>query len=232
MEWQSRLHLFLGVRDPAFRARLRPTSRFGCKRVLISDEWYPTLSRSNVRVESNALDRLEPSGIRTSDGALHEVDAIVYATGFRTTEFLAPVAIRGRDGNVLDDAWRDGAEAYAGLAIAGFPNLFLLYGPNTNLGHNSILYMIEQQVGFIVRSVDELARRSAGSIEVREEAVRTYDATLRRDLARSVWGDGCTSWYKTTSGKITNNWSGSARAYARRVRDISFDDFVFDRTEG
>jgi cation diffusion facilitator CzcD-associated flavoprotein CzcO len=157
------------VKDPALRAKLLPDYAIGCKRILISDDYYQALVRPNVEVVTDAITRIERDGVTTADGRTRRADALIHATGFETTTFLAPLAIEGRGGAKLDVAWRDGAEAYLGITVPGFPNLFLLYGPNTNLGHNSIIFMIECQVGYVVRCLRELSRRGEGYMDVRRD---------------------------------------------------------------
>jgi cation diffusion facilitator CzcD-associated flavoprotein CzcO len=216
------------VASPALRAALTPTYPMGCKRVLISDDYYPALERDNVELVTDAIDRFSPDGVVTKSGAAHPVDTVVFATGFETTTFLAPMEIEGRGGRRLSEAWREGAEAYLGVAVAGFPNLFLLYGPNTNLGHNSIIFMIECQVGYVLQCLERLRDgRSTlrSTLEVRPEAMRLFNEQLQRDLEQTAWGEGCTSWYKTASGKVTNNWSGFTVQYWWKTRTPDFAAF-------
>lgn len=218
VERRATAHMEAHIADPGLRARLTPDYPIGCKRILISDDYYPALARPGVEVVTSPIDRVTRDGIVTADAVVRAVDTIVFATGFETTRFLAPIRIEGRDGRTLEQVWRDGAEAYLGVAVSGFPNLFLLYGPNTNLGHNSIIFMIECQVHYVLRCIEALARRRLSHIDVRDQAMAEYNAALQRDLERTVWGAGCTSWYKTASGKLTNNWSGFTVDYWRRTR--------------
>lgn len=218
--WSARLlreralrHLRRQVGDPELRARLTPDYPPGCKRVVIDSHFYPALTRPNVDVISEGIARITPTGIETADGRLHEVDTIVYATGFRSTEFLAPMEITGRDGLSLRKRWHEGAEAYLGIAVPGFPNLFLLYGPNTNLGHNSIVFMLECQVNHVLRCLPYLA--GGEPMEVRPEVMAAWRAQLDLAMARMVWNGGCQSWYKTASGRVTNNWPGTTPLYRR-----------------
>jgi cation diffusion facilitator CzcD-associated flavoprotein CzcO len=217
-EWQFRRHLEQEIADPALRAKLTPDYPMGCKRVLLSNEYYPALTRSNVEVVTEAIAEIVPSGVRTRDGTLRELDALVYATGFTATDFLAPMAITGRKGRDLNQAWRDGAEAYLGVMVSGFPNLFMLYGPNTNLAHTSIVYMLESQIHFVLRCLERMRGRDGACLEVRADAQAEYNARLQRRIHDSVWETGCTSWYKTESGKNTNNWPGFTLEYRLRTR--------------
>lgn len=213
------------VDDERLRAALTPDYPPGCKRVLISDDYYQALTRPNVEVVTTAIERIVPDGIVTTDGTHHPADTLIFATGFETTSFLAPMEITGAGGRSLAEAWHDGAEAYLGVAVAGFPNLFLLYGPNTNLGHNSILFMIECQVGYVLRCLEMMRERNGRQLEVHPGAMAAYNRKLQNDLAHTTWAAGCTSWYKTASGKITNNWSGLTLDYWRRTRRPEPDAF-------
>jgi cation diffusion facilitator CzcD-associated flavoprotein CzcO len=223
--WMCLRNLRKQVADPVLRAKLTPGYPIGCKRIVISDDWYPTLARDNVSVETSAIDRIVPDGVITGGGTHHAADALIFATGFETTSFLAPMQIVGTSGIELQTAWRDGAEAHRGVAVAGFPNLFILYGPNTNLGHNSILFMIECQVRYILGCLDQLARRGARWLDVKREAMARSNAELQQALAQTTWAADCHSWYKTDGGRITNNWSGRTTAYWWKTRKPDLDDF-------
>ncbi|MGW4795126.1 flavin-containing monooxygenase [Nonomuraea sp. NPDC004297] len=205
-------HLRDQVPDPKLRARLTPDYPPGCKRVVIDSGFYPALSRPDVSLVTDKIVRITPKGVETTEGP-YEVDTIVYATGFQSTEFLAPMEVVGREGRTLERQWAGGAEAYLGISVPGFPNMFLLYGPNTNLGHNSIVFMIECQVRHIMACLPRLA--AGGPIEVRPEAMAAWRERLDAAMARMVWGAGCQSWYKTVSGRVTNNWPGPTTLYRR-----------------
>jgi cation diffusion facilitator CzcD-associated flavoprotein CzcO len=201
------------VRDPALQKTLLPDYPVGGKRILISDDYFAALERANVEVVTEPIARVTRDGVVTRDGRAHPADALILATGFETTSFLAPMRIEGRRGESLHDVWKDGAEAYLGITVAGFPNLFLMYGPNTNLGHNSIIFMIECQTRYIVDCLRQMRERGLAQVEVREDAQRAFNAKLQRELAGTVWARTPRSWYKTASGRITNNWSGSTLRY-------------------
>jgi len=226
-------YLAAEIPDPKLRATLTPDYAPGCKRLLISDDYIPALRRENVAVVTGGIERIAEGGVVTRDGALHPADVIVYGTGFETTSFLAPIEIEGLGGRKLQEQWRDGAEAYLGVAVSGFPNLFLLYGPNTNLGHNSILFMIEAQVRYIVECVNELARSSRAWLDVKPEAQLAFNDEVQAALAGTVWATSCGSWYKTASGKVTNNWKGFTLEYWWRMRRPDWSSFTLrthDRT--
>jgi len=219
-------YLAAEIPDPQLRAALTPDYAPGCKRLLISDDYMPALRRPNVSVVTSGIERIEPEGVVTKDGVVHPADVIVYGTGFETTSFLAPIEIEGQGGRKLHEVWRDGAEAYLGVAVAGFPNLFLMYGPNTNLGHNSILFMIEAQVRYIVECVGELARSSRAWLDVKPEVQLAFNDEVQAALAETVWATSCGSWYKTASGKVTNNWKGFTLEYWWRMRRPDWSAFT------
>ena len=212
------------VADPELRARLTPTDPIGCKRILQSNDWYPALQQPHVELVSDTVTRVVPEGVVTADGRLHEVDTIVLGTGFAATELLLPMQVTGRDGLTLAQAWRDGAEAHLGTTVAGFPNLFLLYGPNTNLGHNSIILMLESQIAYLADAV-RLLRHGVATLEVRAQVQRDFNAWLQARLAGTVFAGGCRSWYLTASGRNTQNWPGTTADFRRRTRTVRVEDF-------
>lgn len=218
-------HLLLRaqVRDPDRRAKLKPDYPIGCKRLLFSNDWYPALVQPNVEVVTHGVVEILPEGVRSSDGTVHPVDVIIYGTGFAATEFLAPMKIQGAAGQSLDVAWADGARAFLGITVPGFPNLGLVYGPNTNLGGSSIINMLEAQSGFIRQLVEQV--RDGGSIAVRPDVEARFDDEVQRRLAESVWA-GCASWYRDTDGRIATNWPGTVAEYQHRTAQLDLSDFV------
>jgi cation diffusion facilitator CzcD-associated flavoprotein CzcO len=222
VQWLARTkslrHLRRQVRDPALRARLVPDYPIGAKRVLFNDDYYPTLNRRNVRLVTEGIECIEPGGVRTRQGELVAADVIIYAPGFQDTDFLAPMTIIGAAGRSLRDEWHAGARAYLGVTVSGFPNLFMLYGPNTNLGHNSILVMIEAQAGYILDAIRQMDARGARRLDVKRPVMDEYNRWLQRDLARSVWAADKQSWYKLADGTITNNWPHSTMRYRKLLR--------------
>jgi cation diffusion facilitator CzcD-associated flavoprotein CzcO len=220
MKWVARRHLARQVPDPRLRRQLTPDYPIGCKRIVIDSSFYPALSRPNVELVTAKIARMTDTGIQTEDGLVHRVDTIVYATGFRTTEFLAPMEIVGRDGRKLREEWKDGAQAYLGMAVSHFPNLFLLHGPNTILGHNSNIFMIECQVRYVIECLRVLSNGHRGSLEVRPEAMADYQRRLDRSIRRTVWRAGCQSWYKTDAGRVTNPWPRSTVRYWWSLRQV------------
>lgn len=182
-----------------------PDYPVGCRRILISNDWYPAIMRPDVHVVGEAIDHVEPDGVVTVDGTRHSADVLVFGTGFRATDFLRHIPITGRGGRTLGAAWQGGAHAYLGVAVADFPNCFLLYGPNTNLGHNSILFMVERQLNLVLQSLAALTEQST-TIEVSDEAYGADDARIQDQMRSTPWVAACHSWYKTATGRVTNNW--------------------------
>jgi cation diffusion facilitator CzcD-associated flavoprotein CzcO len=224
-ERRYRRRLEREVPDPDLRALLTPDYPMGCKRIVIANEYVETMLRPNVELLTASVERIAPAGVVTADGESHEVDAIILGTGFQANEFLAPMRISGVDGMDLNEAWRDGAEAYLGITVSGFPNLYILYGPNTNLGANSIVYMLESQIRYVVDGVRALSRDGGAPLEVRPEVQREFNDELQRRLADSVWQGGCTSWYVNDTGRVTNNWPGMTLEYRRRTRRFDPADY-------
>jgi len=218
-------HLREQVADPALRRALTPDYPIAAKRVLLSDDYYPALQRDNVDLVTAPIERFTGDGVVTGDGALHRVDTAIFATGFDSTSFLAPMAITGAGGQQLAEVWADGAAAYLGITVAGFPNLFLMYGPGTNLGHNSILFMLECQARYIVDCLAAMDRHRLRSIEVRPEVQADYLAALDRDLADTAWAAVDHSWYRHPAGRITNNWPRSTVSYYWQTRRARLRDY-------
>lgn len=218
-------HLEDQVKDPDMRALLTPDFEPGCKRILISDDYYPALIKPNVEVLRQGVKEITPTGVIGEDGVERACDVIICATGFQSTEFLTPMQVHGRTGASLNEVWKDGAEAYKGVAVPGFPNFFLLYGPNTNLGHNSIILMVERQLEYVVQAIDRIAAKEVAALDVKPEAMQAYNDKLQADLGKTVWAGDCASWYKTESGKVTNNWSGKTTEYAVIMREFDPDSW-------
>lgn len=211
---------------PDLWEKLTPDYPMGCKRILISDDFYPALTRSDVTLETRRIARIEPQGVRLADDALVPLDVLVFATGFRADDFVAPMEVRGRDGRSLAQVWEQGPFAYNGIAVPGFPNFFLLYGPNTNLGHNSIVFMLEQQIAHITRLLRTAERRGVTRIEAHEDAAEAFRAEMRRALRDSVWLAGCGSWYLSADGSSPTNWPHSTLSFAWRMRHLRQNDYA------
>jgi cation diffusion facilitator CzcD-associated flavoprotein CzcO len=173
-----------------------------------------------VEVVTAGIDRVVEDGIVDRERRHHAADAIILATGFRATEFLAPMEIRGLKGRSLNEAWKDGAQAYLGITVAGFPNLFLMYGPNTNLGHNSILFMIECQARYILQCIERLRKGDLAYLDLKPEAQAAFHRKIQGELRRTVWAEADRSWYKDEAGRITNNWAGTTSRYWWKTRRL------------
>lgn len=204
-----------GIRSGMVSDRLReeavvPDYPVGCKRILISNDWYPTLLRPEVTVVDSPIVRIETDAVVTADGTRHPADVLLFGTGFSTTDLLAHIPVTGTGGRTLSASWAEGAHAYLGTAVAGFPNCYLLYGPNTNLGHNSILFMVERQLNLVLQALALQTRAGAADVDppvaVSEVAYIRDDQRTQSRMSRTAWAGDCTSWYKTASGRITNNW--------------------------
>jgi cation diffusion facilitator CzcD-associated flavoprotein CzcO len=225
----ARRHLEKNVTDPDLRARLMPNYSFGCKRVLPSNEWYPALTKSNVTVVTDGIREVQPNGIASNDGVLHEIDTIVFATGFYVTDVRFAKIVRGRAGELMSDVWAGSPQAYRGTAVAGFPNLFIITGPNTGLGHNSLVYMIEAQLEYLMDAIKTMGRRGASRVEVRQEVQDAYNAELQSRMGRTVWNSGgCQSWYLDANGKNTTIWPDFTWRFRRQLQ--SFDADAFELT--
>jgi cation diffusion facilitator CzcD-associated flavoprotein CzcO len=205
------------IADPRLRERCVPDYVMGCKRVVFSDDWYPALTRPDVELVTDPIERIVPAGVITQDGTTRPADVIIYATGFQATQFLAPMQVEGRGHRKLHEAWQDGAQAYLGITVTGFPNFFMLYGPNTNLGGNSIIYMLEGQIGYVLGALRALTEHRLAWLDVRPDVQQKFNAWVQSASRTSVWESGCHSWY-TTGGRNTNNWPDHTFLYRRRVR--------------
>jgi cation diffusion facilitator CzcD-associated flavoprotein CzcO len=213
------------VRNPALRAALTPRYRLGCKRVLLASDFYPALQRRNAKLVTSAIDRVVADGIVTADGQHHALDTLVMATGFRAADVLLPFPVLGRRGMDINKVWRDGARAYLGTTVPGFPNLFLIVGPNTGLVHNSMVFMIESQIHYVLDALDRMDEAHVVAVDTRPEVADAYNHALQERMKRTVWATGgCTSWYQSRSGRITTLWPGSAIAFRWQTRRFRLDD--------
>lgn len=221
-------HLRAEVRDPELRAKLTPNYAFGCKRVLMSNDYLQALQRDNVEVVTDPIAEVRAHSIATRDGRERALDAIIYATGFQVGDWnSAPFEIRGTGGLDLTEAWRGGAEAYLGVSVAGFPNFFLITGPNTGLGHSSMVYMIESQIQYIASCLDTMRRQRLGAVDVRKDVQDRFNRNLHARMARTIWSvGGCSSWYTTSAGKNTALWPGFTYDFRKRTRQFELAKYV------
>ncbi len=224
-ETMSREHLERQVADPSLRARLTPTYRLGCKRVLISNDFYPALTRDNVELVTDTITAIEPTGIRTADGLLREFDVIITATGFFVTDNPMAEKVHGVDGASLAEAFRGDLANYKGTMFPGFPNFFMLGGPNTALGHSSIIFMIESQLNYVTKAI-RVALDTNGLIEPRVDAAALWTRVLQSKLPSTVWGTGCSSWYLNAAGKNTTLWPDFTFKYRSATRDFAREDHL------
>ncbi len=227
------------IKDPAVRAALTPQYTMGCKRVLLSDDYYPALARDNVDVTTEKITAIRSHAIVTADGVERPVDVLVLATGFRTFNPATEIDIRGRGGRRLADDWAAGPEAYNGLLVAGYPNLFLLMGPNSGLGHNSIVFMLEAQVRYVLSCLDLLETGRLPELDVRPDVQQSFNEWIQRRFLRTVWGSTagsastawswrrpCTTWYRDPAGRLSALWPGFSASYWWRLRRADPRDFT------
>jgi len=229
MEAIATRHLRRQVEDPVLREVLTPHYALGCKRVLVSDDFYPTLLRSNVALVTSEIQEVREHSLVTADGTERPVDVLVYGTGFRATEPLIGCRIIGRGGQEIHDVWKTRMNAYLGITASGFPNLFILLGPNTGLGHNSVVLMIEAQVRYVIDCLKLMKRRRQRTMEVRPKVQQGFVEETHRRLQKTVWlSGGCHSWYQDQkTGEVTTIWPGSVIAYLRRTRGVAASDYQF-----
>ncbi|MGW5113476.1 flavin-containing monooxygenase [Nocardia sp. NPDC004123] len=207
------------ISDPDLRRKVTPDYKVGCNRVLLSNDWYPALDRTHVEVHTEAVARVTPSGLVLSDGSTVEADAIVWCTGFTATEYLAPIDITGRDGRKLHTEWKSGPEAYLGISVSGYPNLFMIYGPNTGSLTNTIIFLLEKQARYARRAI-EISVRLGRWLDVRREVQDDFNRELQHRLSGTVFTSGCPGWYHTEAGKVVAVWPGSHIAYARATAQV------------
>lgn len=217
------------VKDTALQARMLPDYPAGCKRILLSNDYLATFSKPHVELVTDSIRTITAEGLETADGVQHPVDAIIYGTGFAATEFLAPMHITGAGNLDLNVAWKEGAQAYLGITVPSFPNFFILYGPNTNLGHNSIVYMLESQIAHVMRCIKAMRKRQSDTVEVSGAAHETFHTTIQGRLAKSIW-KGCKTWYIDANGRSTTNWPGFATSYRLLTKRGSLDAYQFSHS--
>jgi cation diffusion facilitator CzcD-associated flavoprotein CzcO len=222
-ETMSSEHLARQIDDPALRDRLTPTYRLGCKRVLISNDFYPAFNRDNVSLVTDAIQFVEPTGVRTSDGVLHELDVLIAATGFYVTDNPMAKMVHGKGNVVLADAFSGALTNYKGTAFPGFPNFFMLGGPNTALGHSSIIFMHESQLSYATKAI-RTALGTDALVEPSEVAAEHWTTRLRAKLPTTVWGTGCSSWYLNAEGTNTTIWPDFTFRFQRATRRFNPSD--------
>jgi cation diffusion facilitator CzcD-associated flavoprotein CzcO len=217
MRWQ--------LRDPRLRRKAWPDYTFGCKRVLFSSTYLPALQRDNVELVTESITRMTPSGPATDDGRVHHVDCVIYGTGFKTNDFMFPMAITGTGGRSLREEWADGAHAHLGITVPGFPSMFVLYGPNTNTSGGSIIFYLELQAAYLRQALQRVAASSAAAIDVRADVERQSDRDVQARFAGTAWTE-CDSWYRNGAGRIVANWPGYMSEYAQQTRTLDPAQFI------
>jgi cation diffusion facilitator CzcD-associated flavoprotein CzcO len=222
----ARRHLEKQVPDLVLQAKLMPNYIMGCKRILLSDDFYPSLLQPNVEVISERIREVRAYGIVTEDGVEHEADTIICGTGFHVTDSHIPRCIHGQGGQSLAGRWQDGYSAYLGTTVSGFPNMFLLIGPNTGLGHNSMVYMIESQINYIIDCLRTMQRRNIQAVEVRPDVQEAFNEQLQERLKTTVWQSGCKSWYLDARGRNTTIWPGFTFEFRHRTRHFDTQHYT------
>jgi cation diffusion facilitator CzcD-associated flavoprotein CzcO len=219
-ESQARRHLESAISDPQLRAALTPDYALGCKRVLLSDDYYPALTRPNVHLVTAAVREIRPHSVVDAEGREHELDVLIFGTGFHVMDIPLGHRLRGRDGRTLAEVWAEtGTQAYRGTTVAGFPNLFLLLGPNTALGHTSVVIMIEAQIAYVGDALATMQRAAATSLDVRPGAQQKYNAELQQELDDTVWNSGgCRSWYRDEHGRNFALWPSHTYTFRRQLQ--------------
>ena len=215
------------VRDEGLRRKLTPDYQLGCKRILLSDDYLPAIQKGNVEVLAAGLREVRAHSVVSSAGDEREVDAIIFGTGFELIDLPIAQRVRGRDGRTLQEHWAGTPKAHLGITVAGFPNFFLLLGPNTGLGHTSVVLMIESQIEHLLAALAHLREQGLAAVEPRAEAQAAFLAELERKLAGTVWNaGGCRSWYLDREGRNFTLWPGSAFSYRRRVRSFQPGEYL------
>ncbi len=226
IQGQATRHIHKHIKDPELRAKVTPDYTIGCKRVLISDDYYPALAQDNVDVITQGVVEVRENSVVAADGTEMPVDAIIFGTGFHATDPLPRGMVFGQGGVDIMDAWKDGIEAYKGCTVSGFPNLFIVPGPNTGLGHSSMVYMIESQIRYVMGALKAMDDKQLASINVRPAAQAEYNADVQKRLQTTIWNTGgCQSWYIDENGKNTTLWPGFTFAFRRQTRQFDLANF-------
>ncbi len=223
-------HLATQIADPELRTKLTPHYSMGCKRILLSDDFYPALTQPNVELVTDTIAEVREHSIVTHDGREHEIDTLICATGFHVTDTNMPQHVHGRDGQSLGEQWHASPSAYLGTTVANFPNLFLLIGPNTGLGHNSMVFMIESQISYILDCLHTMDKQHIQSVEIQSESQENFQREIQKRMAGTVWTSGCASWYLDANGRNTTLWPGFTFEYRRRTRHFDPEHYNLSPT--
>ena len=226
VEKLARAHLRWTVKDPVLRAKLTPDYRLGCKRILIANGFYPAVSQPNVEVVTDRIAAITPTGVQTADGQERPVDTIIFGTGFHVTDIAIADRVRGRHGETLAERWKGSPQAYLGTSVSGFPNLFLLVGPNTGPGHTSVIFFVESQVAYVLDALRAMDERGLTSLDVRQEAQDRFNDEVQQRMEGTVWtSGGCGSWYLDENGRNTTLWPGFSFELRWRTRRIDLSRY-------
>ncbi|MBM9576872.1 NAD(P)/FAD-dependent oxidoreductase [Leptospira sp. 201903070] len=232
LEFFAKGYLKKNVSDPVLRKKVTPSFTIGCKRVLISNEYYAALQKQNVDVVTSGIREVRENGVLTQDGVEHPLDALILATGFQAADAKAPFPVKGIGGLDLNEAWKNGAEAYLGTTVSGFPNMFLIVGPNTGLGHSSMVLMIESQINYALQCILSLNRKKLKFINVLKEAQDRYNEKIQSRLEKSIWNTGgCMSWYRTKNGKNTTLWPGFTFEFRLKTKSVNFSHYEIVKSD-
>ncbi|WP_069167955.1 flavin-containing monooxygenase [Nocardia altamirensis] len=226
VELVGRAQLRRQVKDPWLRRQLTPDFRAGCKRLLMTDDYYPALQRDNCKLITWPIAKLSEHGIRTAEGIEHQADCIVFATGFDVSKTGTPIPVVGRDGRVLADEWSRGAYAFKSIAVSGYPNMFLTFGPNSGPGHNSALVYMEAQIDYLVSAIGTILKQDLRMLDVRQDRQERYNAGMQRRLTSTTWNSGCRSWYLTEDGFNATMYPGFATQYVNQLRTVDLADYT------
>ncbi|TDZ99050.1 flavin-containing monooxygenase [Mycobacteroides salmoniphilum] len=227
IQWIAKANLRRQIKDPWTRRQLTPDFRAGCKRMLMTSDYYAALEKDNCKLITWPIATLAPNGVRTADGIEHDVDCIVFATGFDVCKAGTPFPIAGRDGRKLADEWSSGAYAYKSVNVSGYPNLFFTFGPNSGPGHNSALVYMESQIDYIVRAIGIIRSRGLLTLDVRKDRQDRFNDDIQQRLEKTTWNSGCQSWYLTEDGKNTTMFPGFATQFAGQLQEVELDDYCF-----
>jgi len=228
-EWQSKRYIKNTIDNVEIRKKLVPNFPLGAKRVLFSDDYYHAINRKNVDLITDSIQSIQEKGILTQNGVNHNFDVLVYSTGFKTNPFLMGLDLKGKNGVSIHEAWKNGPINYLGICVTQFPNFFMMYGPNTNLGHNSIILMCEAQTNYIVQCVAAIEKNEWKAISIKESAMQSYYQNIQDRLQNMIWTQVEKSWYRSASGNFPNNWPGRTMEYARRTKTVKFSDFKIQK---
>jgi cation diffusion facilitator CzcD-associated flavoprotein CzcO len=228
IEKLARRHIRQSIPDPELRAKVTPDYTIGCKRILPSNKWYPALTKPNVELVTEGVEEVRARSVVTADGVERRVDTIIFGTGFNVTDMPIAKRLRGRDGSRLDETWNGTMRAHLGTMSANFPNLFFLLGPNTGLGHNSMVYMIESQIAYVMDALRVMEERGLATVEVRSDVEESYNQRLDEKMEGTVWNTGCASWYLDDTGRNATLWPDWTWAFRRRAARFDPDEHVVE----